>query len=132
MSSSPAFSATCNAFRRSLICSGVGLTRPSAPDGPAPARPRTELPDLRDPRFGIERETLKLVLQHPIAIGRTTADIGANDFTHPTYRAVWVLVEAAGGPAAGAAQRFTSAARASPARWQRPLRRGAPHAWAQG
>jgi DNA primase len=67
------------------------------------ARPaRADLPDLRDPRFGIERETLKLVLQHPIAIGRTTADIGANDFTHPTYRAVWALVDAAGGPAAGA------------------------------
>jgi DNA primase len=66
-----------------------------------PARPARELPDLRDPRFSIERETLKLVLQHPIAIGRTTADIGANDFTHPTYRGVWALVEAAGGPAAG-------------------------------
>jgi len=62
---------------------------------------RPAVPDLRDPRFGIERETLKLVLQYPIAIGRTTADIGANDFTHPTYRAVWALVEAAGGPAAG-------------------------------
>ena len=67
-----------------------------------PARPaRSELPDLRDPRFGIERETLKIVLQHPIAIGRTTADIGANDFTPPTSRGVWALVEAAGGPAAG-------------------------------
>ncbi|MEZ0579005.1 DNA primase [Nocardioides sp. MH1] len=66
------------------------------------ARPaRRELPDLRDPRFGIERETLKLVLQHPIAIGRTTADIGGNDFTHPTYRDVWELIDAAGGPAAG-------------------------------
>ena len=29
-------------------------------------------------------------------------DVGANDFTHPTYRAVWELVAAAGGPAAGA------------------------------
>ena len=37
------------------------------------------------------------------AIGRSTADVGANDFTHPTYRAVWELVAAAGGPAAGAA-----------------------------
>ena len=31
-----------------------------------------------------------------------TTDVGANDFTHPTYRAVWELVAAAGGPAAGA------------------------------
>lgn len=70
----------------------------SAPEPPAP---RTNVPDLRDPRFGIERETLKLVLQHPIAIGRTSADIGSNDFTHPTYRAVWDLIAAAGGAVAG-------------------------------
>ncbi|KAA1426154.1 DNA primase [Nocardioides antri] len=74
--------------------------RGSAPEEP-PRPARADLPDLRDPRFGIERETLKLVLQHPIAIGRTTADIGTNDFTHPTYRGVWALVEKAGGPAAG-------------------------------
>ncbi|WP_227467374.1 DNA primase [Nocardioides lijunqiniae] len=76
----------------------VGPRQPeSAPT--APARPA--VPDLRDPRFSIERETLKLVIQHPMAIGRTTADIGPNDFTHPTYRGVWELVEAAGGLAAG-------------------------------
>jgi DNA primase len=60
------------------------------------------LPDLRDPRFAVERETLKLVLQHPMAIGRSTAEVGADDFTHPVYRAVWELVAAAGGPVAGA------------------------------
>ena len=37
-----------------------------------------------------------------MSIGRTTTEIGANDFTHPTYRAVWELVEASGGTAAGA------------------------------
>jgi DNA primase len=68
----------------------------------AGAPPRRPVPDLRDPRFSIERETLKLVLQHPMAIGRTTAEIGANDFTHPTYRGVWEAVEAAGGPVQGA------------------------------
>ncbi|CAN5442593.1 DNA primase [soil metagenome] len=66
------------------------------------ARPRNAVPDLRDPRFSIERETLKLVIQAPMAIGRTTADIGANDFTHPVFRAVWELVAAAGGTVAGA------------------------------
>ena len=73
----------------------------SRPADPAPAPPRSQVPDLRDPRFSLERETLKLVLQYPMAIGRTTADIGPNDFTHPTYRAVWELVAAAGGPQAG-------------------------------
>ncbi|QYJ05507.1 DNA primase [Nocardioides panacisoli] len=69
---------------------------------PAPPPPtRREVPDLLDPRFGIERQTLKLVLQHPMAVGRITADIGGNDFVHPTYRQVWELVAAAGGPAAG-------------------------------
>ena len=68
----------------------------------AGAPPRRPVPDLRDPRFAIERETLKLVLQHPMAIGRTTAEIGTNDFTHPTYRGVWEAVEAAGGPVQGA------------------------------
>lgn len=86
--------------RRAVARGSRADNRPSAADEQA-TRPRRDLPDLRDPRFAIERETLKLVLQHPIAIGRTTADIGANDFTHPTYRAVWALVEAAGGPAAG-------------------------------
>ncbi len=74
---------------------------PSEPEA-APVAPRVQVPDLRDPRFSLERETLKLVLQHPMAIGRITAEMGSNDFTHPTYRAVWQLVEAAGGPVAGA------------------------------
>jgi DNA primase len=83
--------------------------RPSRPGTP-PAeeelvadRPmRRELPSLRDPRFAIERETLKVVLQHPMVIGRTTADVGPEDFIHPTYRAVWEVIVAGGGPAAGA------------------------------
>ncbi|MEV7431032.1 DNA primase [Nocardioides sp. NPDC092400] len=71
------------------------------PEQPAERAPRTPVPDLRDPRFALERETLKLVIQHPMAIGRTTSDIGPDDFTHPVYRAVWGLVAAAGGPVAG-------------------------------
>lgn len=68
-----------------------------------PTQPREQLPDLRDPRFSIERETLKLMIQHPGAVGRSAVDVGSNDFTHPTYRAVWELVAANGGPASGAA-----------------------------
>jgi DNA primase len=40
------------------------------------------------------------VLQHPAAVGRTASDVGANDFTHPTLRSVWELIEKNGGPAA--------------------------------
>ena len=42
--------------------------RPQARRGARPAAP--PLPDLRDPRFSLERETLKLVVQHPEAVGR--------------------------------------------------------------
>jgi DNA primase len=73
----------------------------SVPAPDQPPQPRQQLPDLRDPRFSIERETLKLVLQHPGAVGRSAVDVGSNDFTHPTYRGVWELIAAAGGPAAG-------------------------------
>ncbi len=85
--------------------------RPEAPRGQRPTetpepteaqRAARQLPDLRDPRFSIERETLKLVVQQPAAVGRTMVDVGPNDFTHPTYRAVWAVVAAAGGPQAGA------------------------------
>jgi DNA primase len=75
-----------------------GGAQPEAPAEP----PRRQLPDLRDPRFALERETLKLVVQHPGAIGNAARDIGGNDFTHPTFRAVWELVAGSGGPTAGA------------------------------
>ncbi len=86
--------------RRAAGRSGGAPT--SSSTATADPRPRSATPDLRDPRFSIERETLKLVIQAPMAIGRTTADIGANDFTHPVFRGVWDLVAAAGGTVAGA------------------------------
>ncbi len=70
---------------------------PAEPE--APARPA--VPDLRDPRFAIERETLKLVLHHPATVANTTRNVDASDFTHPTYRAVWEVIAEGGGPVAG-------------------------------
>ena len=61
------------------------------------------MPDLRDPRFSMERETLKLVVQHPLVVGDATKDVDAEDFTHPVYRAVWDAVTACGGPSAAPA-----------------------------
>lgn len=81
-------------------------SRPEArrtPEQPATATPqRPPLPSLRDPRFSIERETLKIVIQHPAAVGRVINGIGPDDFSHPVYRGVWEAIAAAGGPAAGA------------------------------
>ena len=70
---------------------------PGPVEAPRPAAP--PLPDLRDPRFSLERETLKLVVQHPEAVGRMAKDVDGDDFTHPTYRGVWEAVVACGGPA---------------------------------
>ncbi|WP_374455923.1 DNA primase [Nocardioides sp.] len=68
----------------------------------APEPPRPALPSLSDPRFLIERELLKLVVQHPASVGRTTTHVTVDDFTHPTFQGVWAAVSGAGGPAAGA------------------------------
>ena len=68
---------------------------PASQPAPAAARP---LPDLRDPRFQLERETLKLVVQHPGVMTGVVGDLGDNDFSHPVYRAVWDAVAALGGP----------------------------------
>ncbi len=85
----------------------AGQSGHSGPRGdvppPSSEAPRQPLPDLRDPRFALERETLKVVLQHPDKVGRTTAEVGPNDFVHPTYRAVWALITAAGGPSSAGA-----------------------------
>ncbi len=80
--------------------------RGAAPASGAPAagRPAAELPDPRDPRLMLERETLKLVIQHPAVVGRTARDVSVDDFTHGAYRALWAGIEAAGGPAAADAQ----------------------------
>jgi DNA primase len=90
--------------RRASTRRPAAQSRPGAPvvEEPVAERPRRELPHLRDPRFAIERETLKLVLQHPMVIGRTTTELGPDDFMHPTYRAVWEAILAGGGPVAGA------------------------------
>jgi DNA primase len=82
--------------RRTTTSSGPSYQQ----GGPAPQRPAAPpLPDLRDPRFSLERETLKLVIQHPEAVQRIAKDVDGDDFTHPTYRAVWEAVTACGGPA---------------------------------
>jgi len=70
--------------------------------GVSDAPPRPPAPDLRDPRFALERATLRVLIQHPVAVGRLTADITTSDFQHPAYQAVWALIAAAGGPGAGA------------------------------
>jgi DNA primase len=78
----------------------AGRTAPAVdPTGAPPV----VLPDPRDPRLSLERETLKIVVQQPELAAPAAADLGDNDFTHPAYLAVWQAVAALGGPAAAPA-----------------------------
>ena len=70
--------------------------------GSARAAPTARCRACRIPRFLIERELLKLVIQHPAGVGRTTTHVTPDDFTHPTFQGVWAAVTEAGGPADGA------------------------------
>jgi DNA primase len=79
----------------------VTATAAAPAEASRPAAP--PLPDLRDPRFALERETLKLVVQHPDVVGAAAKDVDGDDFTHPTYRAVWQAVTDCGGPTAAPA-----------------------------
>jgi DNA primase len=74
---------------------GRGATRTGSVTSSTP--PPEERPSLRDPRFAVERETLKLALQWPTLAVDPLTQVEASDFTHPTYSLVWQAVEAAGG-----------------------------------
>jgi DNA primase len=79
-------------------------SRASATSPVASVPPTQGLPDARDPRLSLERETLKLVVQHPGVIATSIGELDEDDFTHPAYRAVWSVVVAAGGVGAADAQ----------------------------
>lgn len=91
-------------LRRALGRRGNQRARNGVPgrDSAPPESVSPPVPDLRDPRFALERDTLRLLIQQPGLVGTASGDLGANDFTHPTYRAVWEAISAAGGPAVAA------------------------------
>ncbi len=90
--------------RRAAAKSSSPATGTSAAPSTSAARQGLPMPDARDPRLTIERETLKLVVQHPRLTGVATKDVGPDDFTHPAYRALWETVVRCGGPSAAGAQ----------------------------
>jgi len=48
----------------------------------------------------LERETLKLLVQHPQVAGRHAAELDPADFTHGAYRALWATMGEVATPAA--------------------------------
>jgi DNA primase len=71
--------------------------RANAADEPAPRA--SSVPDPMERRFSIERDVLKLALQHPGSLQAAWADLEADDFVHPYYRSVFEAIAAQGTPA---------------------------------
>ena len=103
---------------RRAASSGRGQAQSSAPASAAASSPAEAMPDPREPRFSLERETLKVVVQRPDLVASIAGGLGDNDFTHPTLCAVWQLIEKCGGPGAAA----------SPATWAGTLLQAADDA----
>ena len=59
-----------------------------------------DVPDPRDRRFSMERDVLKLALQHPESVHEAFATAEACDFVHPWYGEVFEAIASVGGPRA--------------------------------
>ena len=80
---------------------GRGLETSGPDDGDGPRRPtQPEIPNPTDRRFSIERDVLKLAVQHPKVTAEAWGDLDAEDFTHPYYREVHAVIDRLGGPQA--------------------------------
>ncbi|WIY81448.1 DNA primase [Propionimicrobium sp. PCR01-08-3] len=49
-------------------------------------------PDPFDRNIVVERDTLKLMLQHPVLFDTAWNGVSADDFTHPAYRAIFEVI----------------------------------------
>lgn len=61
---------------------------------PAPREVDPAWPQPDDPALRLQRDTLKLMLQHPLTFDAAWNAVTAEDFTHPGYAAVFRLVSA--------------------------------------
>jgi DNA primase len=78
--------------------------------------------DPSDPVVAVEREALKLAVQRPALCGPEFDALGADAFIAPVHSAVFALIAACGGTAAGGS---------SPRQWAARLREEAPNERAQ-
>ncbi|MGH3506320.1 MAG: DNA primase [Nocardioidaceae bacterium] len=63
-----------------------------------PRRTAPEVPDPAERRFSIERDVLKLAVQHPKVSAEIWGELDAEDFTHPHYREIHGVIDRLGGP----------------------------------
>ena len=95
-----------NAARRGVSASTPRGTSPSQAGEPTVVR---DVPDPRERRFSIERDVLKLALQHPKPMAEHFTALESEDFTHPFYREVFAAIVADGGPAEATVEAVTEA-----------------------
>ncbi len=75
-----------------------------------------DIPDPGERRFSIERDVLKLALQHPDTLEVAWADLVADDFTHPYYRQLFEQMVLSGGPAEHGPDNLLESLTAAPVR----------------
>jgi len=63
-------------------------------------RTAADVPDPRDRRFSMERDVLKLALQHPDSVHEALGTAEECDFVHPWYREIFEAIASVGGPRA--------------------------------
>ena len=90
--------------------------------GNGPGNGQSQPYDATDPVVRVEREALKLAVQRPALCGPEFDALGADAFTAPVHGAVFTLIAACGGTAAGGA---------SAREWAARLREEAPNERAQ-
>ena len=74
--------------------------RPESAEQTAPEPARPSWPNPHHPHFALERETLRLALQHPAVVGSAADELDTDDFTHPGHASVWRALAGLGGPSA--------------------------------
>ncbi|WP_377271549.1 DNA primase [Peterkaempfera sp. SMS 1(5)a] len=79
----------------------AGRRAEAAAPAPAPARPAAPRLNPRDPAQFVERELLKLALQHPELVSPAFDNFGEDEFPTAPYTAVRRAIAAAGGAAYG-------------------------------
>lgn len=84
---------------------------PGQDANPRSGRADADWPDPNDPALRLERDTLKLMLQHPFTFDQAWNSVQPEQFTHPGYAAVFRVI-AATEPGDG---------------WTEELRRGCPN-----
>ncbi|MFT4218575.1 MAG: DNA primase [Micropruina sp.] len=89
------------AGRRRLPAAHQERHQPPAPEPAHPDEPSLlglPMPNPRDRGLEVERGTLRLMLRAPEVFASGWNEVGADDFTHPTYRAIFTAIADAGVP----------------------------------